>query len=50
MEVVSTSNLVSSENEKITTAFNFQTMAMKSSVTPHGLMRGQIGSYEYIQI
>ena len=35
MEVVSTSNLVSSETEKITTAYNFQ----------HDYaMRGQIGS------
>ena len=51
MEVVSTSNLVFSENEKITTASNFQTIAMKpSSVMPHDLMRGQIGSYSYIQI
>ena len=50
MEVVSTTNLVSSENEKITTASHFQTMAMKSSVMPHDLMRGQIGSYAYIQI
>ena len=50
MEVVSTSNLVSLENEKTTTT-NFQTMAMKSSsVMPHDLMRGQIGSYSYIQI
>ena len=49
MEVVSTSNLVSLENEKIT-ASNFQIMAMKSSVMPHDLMRGQIGSYAYIQI
>ena len=40
MEVVSTSNLVSSENEKITTAYNFQ----------HDYaMRGQIGSYTYLQ-
>ena len=50
MEVVSTSNLVSSENEKIITAFNFQTMAMKSSVMPHDLMRDQIGTYAYIKI
>ena len=50
MEAVSTSNLGSSENKKITTASNFQTMAMKSSVMPHDLMRGQIGSYAYIQI
>ena len=49
MEVVSTSNLVSSENEKIA-ASNFQTMVMKSSVMPHDLMRGQIESYAYIQI
>ena len=41
MEVVSTSNLVSSETEKITTAYNFQ----------HDYaMRDQIGSYAYIQI
>ena len=33
MEVVLTSNLVSSENEKKTTAYNFQTMAMNSFVT-----------------
>ena len=50
MEVVSASNLVSSENEKITTASNFQKMAMKSSVMPHDLMIAQIGSYAYIQI
>ena len=51
MEVVSTSNLVFWENEKITTASNFQTMAMKSPVMPHDLIRGQIGgSYAYIQI
>ena len=50
MEVVSTLNLVSLENEKITTACNFQTMAMNSSVMPHDLMRGQIGSYAYMQI
>ena len=41
MEVVSTSNLVSSETEKVITACNFQ----------HDYaMRGQIGSYAYIQI
>ena len=36
MEVVSTSNLVSSENEKKKekAAYNFQTMAMKSVVMP----------------
>ena len=41
MEVVSTSNLVSSETEKITTGYNFQ----------HDyVMRGQqIGSYAYMQ-
>ena len=50
MEVVSTSNLVSSENGKITTACNFQTMAMNSSFIPHDLMRGQIGRYAYMQI
>ena len=32
MEAVSNSNLVSSENEKATTACNFQTMAMNSFV------------------
>ena len=32
MEVVSTSNLVSSETEKTTAACNFQTMAMKTFV------------------
>ena len=48
MEVVSTSKFVSLENEKITTASNFQTMAMKSSVMPHDLMRGQIGRYAHI--
>ena len=42
MEVVSTLNLVSSENEK-TAACNFQTMVM-----PHDLMRGQ-RSYTYMQ-
>ena len=41
MEVVSTSNLVSSETQKTTTACNFQ----------HDYdMRGQLGSYAYIQI
>ena len=47
MEVVSTSNLVSSENKKITTASYFQTMAMKSSVMPHNLIRGQMHIYKY---
>ena len=51
MEVVSTSNIVSLENEKLTTACNSQkTMAMNSSVTPDDLMRNQIGSYAYMQI
>ena len=51
MEVVSTSNLVSSENGNITTACNFQkTVVMNSSVMPHDLMRNQIGSYAYMQI
>ena len=41
MEVVSISNLVSSETEKITTVYNFQ----------HDYdMKGQIGSYACIQI
>ena len=41
MEVVSTSNLVSSETEKITTGHNFQ----------HDyVMRLQKGTYTYIQI
>ena len=41
MEVVLTSNLISTETEKTTTAYNFQ----------HDyIMRGQIGSYAYIQI
>ena len=50
MEVVSTSKLVSSENEKTTTACNFQTMTMNSFVIPHDLMRGQIGGYVCIAI
>ena len=50
MEKVLISKLVSSENEKITTACNFQTMAMNSSVMPHDLMSDQIGSYRYVQI
>ena len=41
--MVSTSNLVSSENEKTTAACNFQTMAMNSFVTSHDLMKSQIG-------
>ena len=43
MEVVTTSNLVSSKTEK--TACNFQTMVINFFVVPHDLMRGQIGSY-----
>ena len=42
MEIVSTSNLVSSEAEKITTACNFQTMPINSFFVTHDLMRGQI--------
>ena len=49
MGIESTSNLVSLENEKIT-ACNFQIMVMNSSVMPHDLIRGQIGSYAYMQI
>ena len=41
MEVVSNSNLVSSETEETTTACNFK---------HHYGMRGKIGSYAYIQI
>ena len=47
MEVVSISNLVSSEKEE-TTACNFQIMAMNSFVMPHDLMRDQ-RSYTYTQ-
>ena len=43
MEVVSTSNLVSLETKKSTTACNFQNM--NSFVMSHELMRGQIGSH-----
>ena len=50
MELVSISNLVSSETEKPATACNFQIMAMNSFVMTHDLMRGQIGSYVYMQI
>ena len=52
MGVVSTSNLVSSENEKKKkrkTACDFQTMAINSFVIPHDLMRGQMGTYAYLQ-
>ena len=43
MEVVSTSNLVSWETEKITTACNFQ--KMNSFIMSHDLMRDQIRSH-----
>ena len=53
MEVVSTSNLISSENKKKTktkkTACNFQTMAKNSFVIVQYLMRGQMGTYAYMQ-
>ena len=55
MEVVSTSNLVSSENKenrtkkRQTIACDFQTMAMNSFVIPHDLMTGQMGTYAYFQ-
>ena len=47
MEVVSTLNLVSSENKQTNkkTACNFQTMALNSFVIPHDLMRGQMETY-----
>ena len=41
VEVVSTSNLVSSENEKATTACNFQTMAMNSFAIAYDFIRDQ---------
>ena len=50
MKVVSTSNLVSLEAKKIITTRNFQTMTISSFFVPHDLMKGQIGSYEYMQI
>ena len=50
MEVVSTSNLVSLEAEKITTARHFQTMPVNSFFVTHDSMRSQIGGYEYMQI
>ena len=43
MEVVSTSKLVSSETQKITTAGNFQNV--NSFVMSHDLMSSQIGSH-----
>ena len=45
MEVVSTSNLVSSEAEKTTTICNFENMNITSFIMPHDLMRGQIENY-----
>ena len=48
MDVVSTLNLVSSENKK-KTACNFQIMAVNSFVIPHDLRRDQIGTYAYMQ-
>ena len=50
MEVVSASNLVSPENEKRNNRLYFQTIAMNSFVKPHDLMRGQMGTYTYMQI
>ena len=50
MEVLSTSNLVSSETEKAAIACNFQTMVINYFVLPHDLMRGLIGRYTYMQI
>ena len=50
MKVVSTLNLVSLEGKKITTTRNFQTMTINSFFVPHDLTKGQIGSYEYMQI
>ena len=55
MEVVSTSNLVSLENKKKTTACNFQTMAMNSLVIPHEYIHiykpmHTYGTYAYIQM
>ena len=44
MEVVSSSNLVPSKNEKITTACNLVSsnpMAMNSSVMPHDLIEAE---------
>ena len=48
MDVVSISNLVSSEAEKITKVCNFQTMPINFFVMQHDLMRGQIGRYGYM--
>ena len=49
MEIVSNSNLVSLEAEK-TAACNLQTMSIDFFVMPHDLVKGQIGSYGYMQI
>ena len=49
MKAVLTSNLVSSETKKTTTACNFQTMGMNFLAMPRELLRGQIGSYAYCQ-
>ena len=52
MEVVSTSNLVSSENEKKKekAAYNFQTMAMKSVVMPRDWPDGNLFIYANIKL
>ena len=50
MKTVSTSNLVSSETKKTTTACNFQAMAKNSFVMQNDLMRDQMGSFAYMQI
>ena len=52
MEVVSTSNLVSSENKtkKKKTACNFQTMAMSSFVIPHDWPNGNLCIYANIKL
>ena len=50
MEVVSTSNLVSSDAKKATITCNFQTMNINPFVMPHDLRRDQIGKYGYMQI
>ena len=50
MEVVSTLNLVISKAEKITTVCNFQTMPINSFFVPHNLIRGQIRTYDYMQV
>ena len=52
MEVVSTSNLVSSENgkKKKKAAYNFQTMAMKSVVMPRDWPDGNLFIYANIKL